>query len=135
LYKLKNKNMIIFFDGVCVLCESSVRYILNNDKKKKFTFSTLQGEYAKKILNPSDINALESIVLFDGKKVYDKSTAVIKICLILGGWYKLFYIAYIIPKSLRDSVYKLIAKKRYKWFGKLDNCMIPNKKIKSRFID
>lgn len=127
--------MTIFFDGVCVLCESSVRYILNNDKKQKFTFTTLQGKYAKKILKPTDINALESIVLFDGKKVYDKSTAVIKICLILGGWHKLFYMAYIIPKSLRDSVYKLIAKKRYKWFGKLDNCMIPSKKIKSRFID
>ena len=127
--------MIIFFDGVCALCQSSILYILRNDKEKKIKFTPIQGDFAKTILKQNEINALNSIILFDGKKVYDKSTAVIKICLILGGWHKLFYIAYIIPKSLRDLVYKLIAKKRYKWFGKLDNCMIPSEKIKSRFID
>ena len=76
--------MIILFDGVCALCQSSIRYILRNDKEKKFTFTPIQGEFAKNILKQNEINALKSIILFDGKKVYYKSNAVLKICLILG---------------------------------------------------
>ena len=127
--------MIILFDGVCALCQSSIRYVLRNDKEKKFTFTPIQGEFAKTILKQNEINALKSIILFDGKKVYYKSNAVLKICLTLGGWHKLFYIGYIIPKKLRDWAYKLVAKKRYSWFGKHDKCMVPNKEIESRFLD
>ena len=110
--------MIILFDGVCALCQSSIRYILRNDKEKKFTFTPIQGEFAKTLLNQNEINALKSIILFDGKKVYYKSNAVLKICLILGRWHKLFYIGYLVPEKLRDWAYKLIAKNRYSWFWK-----------------
>ena len=135
MLKLKNEIMTILFDGVCSLCQSSIRYVLRNDKEKKFKFTPIQGEFAKTKLKQNEINTLDSIVLFDDKKVYYKSNAVLKICVILGGWHKLFYIGYLVPKKLRDWAYELIAKKRYSWFGKHDRCMIPDKKIKSRFLD
>ncbi len=77
--------MTILFDGVCALCQSSIRYVLRNDKEKKFKFTPIQGEFAKTILKQNEINSLDSIVLFDDKKVYYKSNAVLKICVTLGG--------------------------------------------------
>ena len=69
--------MIILFDGVCALCQSSIRYVLRNDKEKKFKFTPIQGEFAKTILKQNEINTLDSIVLFDDKKVYYKKNLTI----------------------------------------------------------
>lgn len=128
---------IVFFDGVCNLCNSSVQFIIKRDKKEQFHFASLQSEYAKKCLKESlrDSDNLQSIVLKDGDKILTKSTAVLTISKSLSGLWPVLYILILIPKFIRDWVYDFIGSNRYKWFGRRDECMIPIPELKSRFID
>ena len=128
---------IIFFDGVCNLCNSSVQFILKKDVNNVFLFSSLQSDAAKDILLQYNLENfdLSSIILLENGVIYQKSTAILKIAKRLKGIYKYTYVFIIVPKFIRDSVYSLIAKKRYKWFGKRDSCMVPTKEIKFRFLE
>ncbi|PHR74651.1 MAG: thiol-disulfide oxidoreductase [Lutibacter sp.] len=127
---------LLLFDGVCNLCNSSVQFVIKHDKKQQFLFSSLQSDAAKEILLQfGEINMnLDSIILITDAKIYSKSSAILKIAELLGGYYAVGIIFYIIPKFIRDKIYDFVAKNRYKWYGKRENCMIPNKKIKSRFL-
>ena len=127
--------MVVFFDGVCNLCQHSIRYLLKHDKKKILKFATLQGQYAKKLLPPEDLKNLKSIVFYDGKAFYKKSMALLKLCTILGGGHKLLLVGYLLPKLLRDGLYSFIAKNRYRWFGQQEHCMVPTKDLKSTLLD
>ena len=127
--------MVVLFDGVCNLCQHSVRYLIKNDKKKVLKFTSLQGKYAKTVLSPKELQSLDSILLCDGKTIYKKSDAVLKLCRVLGGWYKLLLVGHILPEFIRDGLYNLIAKNRYRWFGQQDQCMIPTKEIQNRFLE
>ena len=126
--------MIVFFDGICNLCHHSVRYLIQHDKNKTLKFASLQGENAKKMLQLNDINSLESMVFFDGKELYKKSTAILKLSTALGGWHKLLLVGYILPQFIRDSLYSLVAKNRYRWFGKHTQCALPTAEQRERFI-
>lgn len=127
--------MVVFFDGVCTLCQRSVRYLLKHDKKKVLKFAPLQGQYAKKTLPPEDLKNLKSIVFYDGKALYKKSTAILKLCTILGGGHKLLLVGYLLPKFLRNGLYSFIAQNRYRWFGQQEHCMVPTKDIQDRFLE
>ena len=124
---------IIFFDGVCNLCESSVLFIIKRDKKKVFLFSQLQSALAKKMIS-HDKEELKSVVLLENNKTYSQSTAALRIARQLTGWTKLLWVFIIVPKPIRDMMYNFIANNRYKWFGKKDECLIPTPELKSRFI-
>jgi predicted DCC family thiol-disulfide oxidoreductase YuxK len=117
---------VVLFDGECNFCDSSVRFIIKKDTRKLFYFASLQSEAGQKLLEkygvPIDI---DSIVLIENEKAYVKSTAAIRICRHLGRGWKLLYIFSIIPGPIRNAVYDVIAKNRYKWFGKKDHCEIP----------
>jgi len=134
--KIKDKP-IIFFDGVCNLCNSSVQFILKKDSKNVFLFSSLQSDAAKDILLQYKLknSDLSSIILLENGIVYQKSTAILKISRRLKGFYKYFYALIIIPKIIRDPLYSFVAKNRYKWFGKRDACILPTKKVKFRFLE
>jgi predicted DCC family thiol-disulfide oxidoreductase YuxK len=133
---MKNKNPILFFDGVCNLCNTSVQFIIKRDKKKVFLFASLQSDVAKNILlhKKYKIN-MDTIVLFYKDKIYTKSDAALLIFRLLGFPYNILFPLIIIPRIIRNFVYDLIAKNRYKWFGKKDFCMIPKQKYLERFID
>ena len=126
--------MIIFFDGVCNLCHSSVLYLIKSDKKKILKFSSLQSDYAKGLLPKSELVCIESIIFFNDNKLYKKSTAILKLAKILGGWHNILLIGYCIPACLRDKLYDIVATNRYKWFGKKEKCMVPTKKLNKRFL-
>lgn len=131
-----NNKSIILFDGVCNLCNSSVNFIIKHDKKERYLFASLQSDAAKDILLQQDskkIN-LDSIILIENNKIYKKSTAVLHIAAYLNKGYPLLYMLIIIPQFIRDFVYNYIAKNRYKWFGKTDSCMVPNKKYENYFL-
>ena len=127
--------MIVFFDGVCNLCQGSIRYLIKHDKKGVLKFASLQGNYAKDFVNETEIQSMQSILFFDGKMLYKKSTAVLKLSSLLGGWHQLLLLGYILPRFVRDWLYNIVAKNRYRWFGKKDQCMLPSKVFENRFLD
>ena len=127
--------MIVFFDGVCNLCQGSVRYLIKHDKKGVLKFASLQGKYAKDFVNETEIQSMQSVLFFDGKMLYKKSTAVLKLSRLLGGWHQLLLLGYILPRFIRDRLYNIVAKNRYRWFGKKDQCMLPSKGFENRFLD
>ena len=133
--------MIVFFDGVCNLCQGSIRYLIKNDKKGVLKFASLQGDYAKDFVNQKDfvdqteIHSMQSIMFFDGKNLYKKSTAVLKLSSLLGNWHQLLLLGYILPRFLRDWLYDIVANNRYRLFGKKDKCMLPSKGLENRFLD
>jgi len=135
MFQLKN-NSVILFDGVCNFCNSSINFIIKHDKKEHFLFASLQSDVAKEILLQFDKKKTlgDSILLVSDTKIYNKSTAALNIAKKLNAGISLFYVFIIIPPFIRDWVYDIIAKNRYKWFGKKDSCMVPSEKIKERFI-
>lgn len=131
-----SSNPIVLFDGVCNLCNNTVQLILRNDPKEEFLFGQLQSTEAKEILAQYNITEeLISIVLIEGDKVTDKSTAALRIAKRLKGLYPLLYGLIIIPKPIRDAIYNWVAKNRYKWFGKKETCPMITPDLQKRFIN
>jgi len=128
---------IVLFDGVCNLCNRAVQFIIKRDKKKQFLFASLQGKAGNKLLQKFDLpaNLFNSFILVEGDKVYTRSTAALRVAKKLSGGWKLLYGLMIVPGFIRNAVYNLIAKNRYKWFGKREECMIPTPELKERFLD
>jgi len=127
---------IILFDGVCALCESSVRFIIKHDKAGLFRFAPAQSEIGKQMQSDLAIDALESgtMILIKEGKVFCKSDAALEISKDLNGPWKALVCFKIIPPCLRNAVYDVIARRRYRWFGKRDTCMIPDEAFKQRFL-
>ena len=133
----EDQNPVILFDGMCNFCSNSVQFIINRDPSSKFRFASLQSETGKNLIAKSKIDNknLDSIVLFENGTYYIKSTAVLKIASKLNALWPLFYFFIVIPAPLRDYFYDIVAKNRYKWFGKKEECMVPNAEIKARFLN
>ena len=125
---------VILFDGVCNFCNSSINLVIRNDKKAYFQFAPLQGEIAQQLVGNRILPTPESVILLEDGKIYEKSTAALRIAKKLDGLWPLVYILHIIPKFVRDPIYDLIARNRYKWFGKKETCMIPSPDIRNRFL-
>lgn len=129
---------IILFDGICNLCNNLVLKIIKYDKNNRFVFASLQSDIGKKIIEHIKIDTLkaDSIILYEPNVSYDiKSSAVLKIATNFGGIWKLAQLFFIIPCEIRDIIYDFIAKNRYKWFGKKKLCILPSKKLKTKFLE
>jgi len=127
---------IVLFDGVCNLCNRSIQYIIRNDSKSKFIFVPFQSEAGKNLSAIQKVKTtnMESVVYLHKGNWFVKSDAALKIAFQLKGANKLFVLCWIIPKFIRDSVYMLISRNRYRWFGKRDSCMIPSEELRDRFV-
>ncbi len=135
---LPKDKKIILFDGVCNLCNNSVNFIIEHDKKDVFRFASLQSEIGQKLTSERGIDPeeLDSIVLIEpGVAYFKKSTAALEISKELSGGYSMLKYFSFLPEGLRDGVYDLIANNRYKWFGKKESCMIPTPELKAKFLD
>jgi predicted DCC family thiol-disulfide oxidoreductase YuxK len=130
----QNYDNVIFFDGVCGLCNGFIDFVITLDKKEKFLFSPLQGEFAQKNLSMTMTTQLDSVVLLKGGESFQKSTAVIKIFHELGGFWKLASFGKIIPTPILDLCYDFIANNRYRIFGKKETCRLPTPAERARFI-
>lgn len=130
-------ELIILFDGVCNLCNGRVKFVIKHDKKQRFHFAALQSEAGKNLLQQYHVsdNNLQSFVFIEKGKAYTQSTAALRVCKYLDGFYKIFYGFLIVPAFIRNAVYRVIANNRYKWFGKQETCMVPTPAIKARFLD
>lgn len=127
---------VILFDGVCNLCNQSVLFIIKRDHQGTFRFAALQSEFGQRVLQEHQFDPakLYSIILVEGDKVTDRSTAALRIARRMNGLWPLLYGLIIIPPFIRNWVYDWISRNRYKWFGKKDECMIPTPELKARFI-
>jgi predicted DCC family thiol-disulfide oxidoreductase YuxK len=130
-------QQIVFFDGVCNLCNRSVNFLIKNDKKGVLKFASLQSEFAKKTLPKTLLNNkdLDSILFYTEGKYYEKSNAILKLCKILGGFFYVFQFGYLLPPFLRNGLYMLIANNRYRWFGTTAQCRVPTTDLKERFLE
>lgn len=130
------QKKIILFDGVCNLCNGSVVFIIKRDNKDVFCFAAIQSDEGQKLIKELNIDTskTDSIILIEEKKYSVKSTAALKIAKHLKGGYSLLYSFMILPTFFRNWVYDIIAKNRYKWFGKKESCMIPTPELKEKFL-
>ena len=124
------------FDGVCNFCSHSVRFILEHDVRGRLRFAPLQSPIGQELLerNGIDPSDAQTFLLIDGDKVYVRSDAALEIAKDLGAW-RWLRIFGVLPRGLRDWVYSVLARNRYRWFGKRDTCFVPTAEQRARFID
>jgi predicted DCC family thiol-disulfide oxidoreductase YuxK len=130
-------HAIVLFDGVCNLCNGSVNFIIDHDTRDRFRFASLQSERGATLLREHGravASPPESIVLVENGRVFDRSTAALRIARHLRGAWKLLYAFVVVPRPLRDLVYRFIASHRYRWFGRSEMCRVPSPELKARFL-
>lgn len=132
-----NAQGLILFDGICNLCNASVQFVIKHDKQNYFKFASLQSEAGQQLLKDYNLqtNNFDSFVLIENNSAFTGSTAALKVSRRLSGVTRLLYGFIIVPRFIRDAVYRLIANNRYKWFGKQDHCMIPTPALKEKFLE
>jgi predicted DCC family thiol-disulfide oxidoreductase YuxK len=132
-------NLVLFYDGVCGVCNKSVQMILAHDRQGTLKFAPLQSRYGQEVTARHNLQNIDSLVLLDRtgstERVWMRSNAALKIAGYLGGWWKLFMVFYLVPRPIRDFFYDLFAKYRYRVFGKYDSCLLPSPEVRARFLD
>lgn len=133
---------VLLYDGLCGFCSEGVQRILRYDKRKTMFFAALQSDYAKAILTRHpELKTIDSLVFVEPldfaylEQVFVRSDALLRVAGYLGGPWKLALAACIIPRAVRDYLYDQFAKRRYRWFGKYDTCLLPAPEVRARFLD
>ncbi len=130
--------MIVLFDGVCNLCSASVRFMIARDPKARLKFAAIQSDAGRELMRKHGLPDFEgdpdSIVLVDGDRVYEQSGAALRIAKSLRFPWPLFWPWIIVPRFLRDAMYRFVAHRRYKWFGKQETCLVPTPELRARFL-
>lgn len=132
---MSQPEIILFFDGVCGLCNGLVDWLLPRDRQKKIKFATLQGQTAARLLTKAHTEDLNTVVLWYKGEILTESKAILTCLKTLGGIYSLAYVFIIVPSFISDGVYRFIARHRYKLFGKLSTCRMPLPGERLQFID
>ncbi|MBX0358905.1 thiol-disulfide oxidoreductase DCC family protein [Halobacillus sp. Nhm2S1] len=126
---------IILFDGECNFCNQSVQFIIKRDPKGRFKFASQQSGVGASFMREYDIpNEVDSLVLIEGSEAYLQSTAALRICKGLKGFWKFGFVFTLVPKQIRDWAYEILSKNRYDWFGKQEACQLPSPEMKKRFL-
>jgi predicted DCC family thiol-disulfide oxidoreductase YuxK len=128
-------QIIVFYDGVCALCNSSVKWLISTDKKRRLKYAPLQGETAKNLIDSKSRESLHSLVLWTGGKIYQRSEAFFEIVKIIGGFNRFWLIFSVFPTSWCNVVYDFVARNRYRWFGKYESCPIPKPEVRELFLE
>jgi predicted DCC family thiol-disulfide oxidoreductase YuxK len=131
-----SQRKIILFDGVCDLCNGFVQFVIDRDPQARFMFGTLQSPAAQELLRGQSLNPmdLETVIYIRGEKIYTRSGAALRILGDIGGGWSLARLKLGVPPPLRDAVYRFIARRRYRWFGKRETCMVPTPELRARFL-
>lgn len=127
---------VIFYDGVCGLCNRFVAFVLVRDHQARYRFAALQGKTAQAMLTTADSDSLQSVILVADGRTYTRSEAALRILMGLGGYWRwLAAVGWVVPVWLRDAVYRGVARNRYRWFGRFDACPMPRPGWENRFLD
>lgn len=127
---------VVLFDGVCNMCNASVNFLIDRDPERRLHFASLQSEVGAALAEKVGIAAdqRDTMVLVEGQRGSVRSTAALRIARYLGFPWKLLYVGIVIPRFLRDAVYRFVAARRYQWFGKSEMCRIPSPEDAGRFL-
>jgi predicted DCC family thiol-disulfide oxidoreductase YuxK len=131
---------VLLYDGVCGFCNKSVQLILDHDRRGELRFAALQSDYGQAVIERHpELRGVDSVVFVEqqrgGERISTRSDAALKVAAYLGGFWRIFLAARVLPRSLRDYCYDLFARHRYRFFGKYDSCMLPPPEVRSRFLD
>lgn len=131
---------VLLYDGVCGFCNWSVQLILERDRRGEMRFAALQSDYgAAVVARHPELRGVDSVVFVErargGERIYVRSEAALKVAAYLGGFWRVFLAAKVLPRAARDYLYDLFARNRYRVFGKYDTCMLPPPEVRSRFLD
>ena len=129
-------HAVILFDGVCNFCNRSVNFVIKRDKRGYFRFAPLQEPKGAEIAHRHGIDPeqLDTFVLVENGCAYRKTGGALRVARRLGGFYALAYALIVIPPFVRDFFYDWFARRRYRWFGKKDACMVPSPELRERFL-
>lgn len=129
-------HRIVLFDGICNFCDASVNWIIARDRRGKFSFAALQSPAGEQLQRTFglDPNALDTLVLVEGARVYRKSGAALRILRRLRLPWPLLFGLVVVPPFVRDFVYDFFARRRYRWFGRKEECMVPAAEVRDRFL-
>ena len=133
---MKSDQPVVLFDGVCNLCNGAVNFIIDRDRQQQFYFASLQSEVGESLLEQHQLppEYLRSLVLVENNRVYTKSTAALRIARRLDGAWPLCYVFIVLPPVIRDYLYNIVARNRYRWFGKSESCRYPTADERQRFL-
>jgi predicted DCC family thiol-disulfide oxidoreductase YuxK len=131
-----SSHPIILFDGVCNFCNGAVNFTIKREKKNNIHYAALQSDAGRKLVQQYGLPAddMRSFLFIENGKIYNRSTAALRVCRYLKGLWPLCYGFMIVPAFIRNGIYNWIAKNRYKWFGKRQECMIPTPEIRAKFL-
>jgi predicted DCC family thiol-disulfide oxidoreductase YuxK len=132
-----SSHPVVLFDGLCNLCEGSVLFIIKRDPSKIFRFASLQSKFGQDLLQRFQLpkDDFDTMVLVEGERVFKRSTAALKVAKSLRFPWPLFYVFILVPPFIRNFFYRIVARNRYRWFGKKEACLIPTPELRSRFLD
>lgn len=127
---------IVFFDGYCSLCNSFIDFLMRVDRRHALKYASLQGETARQVLGnlAAGVADPDSVIYYREGKIFERSTAVLEIFRDLGGAWKMLVIFFVLPKIVRDSVYKIVARHRYQLFGRRETCRLPTAEEKNKLL-
>lgn len=135
---MKAATQVVLYDGVCRFCDATVGFALPRDREARLKFSPLQSRYARVLLQQAGVELrppYDTVFYWDGRRLHNRSSAILRIFAELGGPWKLCAIGLVVPKFIRDAAYQFVARRRYAWFGKDDRCILPPPAWRERFID
>lgn len=128
---------VVLIDGVCHLCQGLVKFIIKRDPKAAFRFATLQGAAGRRMVSSAgmDPDRLDTVVLVEQGAVYTESAAALRIARKLRFPWPVLYIFIVVPRPLRDTVYRYVARNRYRWFGRDEVCLLPTPDLRRRLVE
>lgn len=129
--------MIVVFDAQCLLCDGWVKFLLHHDKKQRLRFASIQGEQGAALLRRAglQVDGLQTLLLVDEDRSWQHTAAILRILHALGGFWRLAWLAWLVPAPLRDALYRWLARNRYRWFGRSEACLLPPADAAWRFLD
>ena len=128
---------VVLFDGVCNFCNAGVNFILDHDRSGRIHFAALQSEAGQRLLREFGLRTtdFDTLVLVEGNRCYTRSTAALRIAGLLDGWaWRLISALLLVPAFLRDYAYDVLARNRYRWFGRSEACRVPTPEVRGRFL-
>jgi predicted DCC family thiol-disulfide oxidoreductase YuxK len=136
------EQLIVLYDGVCALCNRMVQFLLKRDKHSSLRFASLQSDFAARVLtrhgiDPKDLDTVQVVVNYErpDERILNRSDAILRACETLDGpWRSLATLARIVPRTLRNLVYRVVANNRYRVFGRYETCMLPDPNQRDRFL-